>query len=343
MKWEFYNKEKFKCPECGEYRFARMVNENGSFFPENVGRCDRENSCGYLYHASQWLKDNPNFQQVFDSGKVEQPKKQIITGYYSFTEELYNVIKGVKQKSSEKHKKDFNYTSEFKDYLINNLSFTSEYVEQRMHEYRMVDSTSMSWVNLGTAQEVLKGFTKVIYFYCASNNDIRAIEQIYYNGFKRNKYIPNEILNKEFKNWDNYNTETTEINWCLFGEHLVNEYPDKPIIITEGVKTAFGMALYFPQYNWLATGSSHRLIHLNFETKHKVHFLPDSGFVKDKSYAKIWHDKIKKMYGVRFPYSVYDFNYDCSTDEINEGFDILDMQIKDPQRASETLINLIQE
>jgi hypothetical protein len=46
------------------------------------------------------------------------------------------------------------------------------------------------------------------------------------------------------------------------------------------------------------------------------------------------------MYGVRFPYSIYDFNYDCSTDEIKEGFDILDLQIIDPQRAKDTISNL---
>jgi hypothetical protein len=340
MKWEFYNKEKFKCPECGEYRFVRMINENGKFYPENIGRCDRENSCGYMYHASQWLKENPNAQQVFDSGKVEQPKKQIINGYYSFSEELYKAVKADRQRSCEKVKKDFKYTSEFKDYLINNLKFNSEFIQQKMDDYKMVEFTSMNWVEVGTVNEVLKGYTKVIYFYCASKGDIRAVEQIYYNGFKRNKCIPNDILNKEFKNWGNYNTETTEINWCLFGEHLIKEYPDKPIIVTEGVKTAFGMALFFPEYTWLATGSSNRLIHLNFDTKYKVHFLPDAGFVKDKSYEKIWHDKIKKMYGVRFPYSIYDFNYDCSTDEIKEGFDILDLQIIDPQRAKDTISNL---
>lgn len=335
MKWEFYNKEKFICPSCQEQRFVRMINENGEFYPENVGRCDRENSCTYIYHASQWLKDNPNANQIFNSGKVEQPKKQIIDGYYSFSEELWKVVKENDLHNSERNKCDFKYTSEFKNFLINNLHFTPEYIDQKMNEYKMSDSTVICYKESVGLDLIGRSFVR--YFYISYSKEIRAVEKIYYEGFKRSKERHNEILNKEFNNFGinqkSYNIDTTEINWCLFGEHLLNDHPEKQIIVVEGVKTAFGMALYYPEFNWLATGSSNRLIHLNFTTDHKVHFLPDAGFIKDKSYAQIWEDKIKKMYGVKFQYDIYEFNYDCSTDEIKNGFDILDLQIKDPERA----------
>ena len=151
-------------------------------------------------------------------------------------------------------------------------------------------------------------------------------------------------LNKEYNHWGvnrkTYDIDTTEINWCLFGEHLICDHPEKPVIVVEGVKTAFGMALYYPEYNWVATGSSNRLIHLNFTTKHKVLLLPDAGLTHGKSYAEIWKGKIKKMYGIRFEYDIYEFNDDCSTEEISNGCDILDLQIKDPERAMNIICNI---
>ncbi len=344
MKWEFYNKEKFQCPECKEYRFVRMINENGEFYPENVGRCDRENSCGYMYHASQWLKENPDANQIFESKKVKISEKKVINGYYSFNIGLYDGLKEDAIRYNKKYQSwDSKYTCEFSNYLINVLHFTPEYIDEKMSEFKMYEKIELYYENIHEVNEILKSRTSVIYYYVNTKGDIRAIEQIYYNGFKRSKYVTNRILNKDYCNWGNYNIDSTEINWCLFGEHLIKEYTDKPIIITEGVKTAFGMGLFYPEYNWLATGSSNRLIHLNFDTKHKVHFLPDAGFIKDKSYAKIWKDKIKKMYGVNFKYDVYEFNDDCSTDEIKEGCDILDLQIKDPARPKEIVLNLLKE
>jgi hypothetical protein len=346
MKWEFYSREKYKCPECGEYRFVRMINENGEFYPENVGRCDREDSCGYIYHATKWLQNNPDAKQIFNSGKVEQPKKKIIDGYYSFSEELWEVVKGNALRSSQRYKSQFHYTSEFKHYLINDLLFTNEFIDKMMNEYRMIDSQQMD-VTYINGVEVSQGKSSIKYFYVSFSKEIRAVEQIFYEGFKRSKKLDNKILNMDFNrfgvNRKIYNIETTEINWCLFGEHLICEYPLKPIIIVEGVKTAFGMALYYPEYNWLATGSSNRLIHLNFKTDHEVHFLPDAGLRSDKSYAQVWKDKIKRMYGVSFKYDVYEFNDDCSTDEIKEGFDILDIQIKDPERAKNIINSIFKE
>ena len=80
---------------------------------------------------------------------------------------------------------------------------------------------------------------------------------------------------------------------------------------------------------------------MNFETKQSVHFLPDAGFIKDKSYAQFWKEKVKKTYGVNFNYDIYEFNEDCTSDEIRSGCDILDLQMKDPERAKEIIMNLI--
>ena len=342
MKWEFYSEEKFECPECGEDRFVRMVNENGEFYPPEVGRCDREDSCGYMYHASAYLKDNPNAADEFKYGKVQKPKKRIIDGYYSFPIVLYEVLKDSKKRDCERMISNYNYAPEFSSYLKEQHNITDQFLQQKMDEYKIIECTGNYWIIYEDRREKLMQETYLLYFYMSVTNEIRAIEKIHYDGFKRSKNRSNEILNKQLHYFArlNYNINTTEINWCLFGEHLLNQFPEKPIIVVEGVKTAFGMSLFYPQFNWLATGSANRLIHLNFKTDHTVKFLPDAGFVNGKSYCEIWQHKIKKMYGVYFRYYVHDFNYDCSTDEIKDGCDILDIQLKNPYRSKDIIDSL---
>ena len=41
---------------------------------------------------------------------------------------------------------------------------------------------------------------------------------------------------------------------CMFGEHLLHIYPDKPVALVEAEKTAIICSIIFPGYNWLAVG-----------------------------------------------------------------------------------------
>ena len=43
-----------------------------------------------------------------------------------------------------------------------------------------------------------------------------------------------------------------ELNQCLFGEHLLQQFPEKQIAIVESEKTAILAAAYLPKFNWLA-------------------------------------------------------------------------------------------
>ena len=45
-----------------------------------------------------------------------------------------------------------------------------------------------------------------------------------------------------------------QLTQCLFGEHLLPEYPDKPVALVESEKTAVICAAMMPEYIWLATG-----------------------------------------------------------------------------------------
>ncbi|RMZ50222.1 hypothetical protein EB822_09415 [Flavobacteriaceae bacterium PRS1] len=58
-------------------------------------------------------------------------------------------------------------------------------------------------------------------------------------------------------NWVHTVLKTPHFNLkqCLFGEHLVNEFPNKIVAIVEAEKTASYMSILYPDKIWLATGS----------------------------------------------------------------------------------------
>lgn len=45
-----------------------------------------------------------------------------------------------------------------------------------------------------------------------------------------------------------------ELTQCLFGEHLLPEYPNKPVALVESEKTAVICSAVMSKYIWLATG-----------------------------------------------------------------------------------------
>lgn len=49
---------KISCPSCGKPRcFVKYVDAEGKIvFPDNVGKCDHENSCGYHYTPKEYFR-----------------------------------------------------------------------------------------------------------------------------------------------------------------------------------------------------------------------------------------------------------------------------------------------
>ncbi|SHI77455.1 hypothetical protein SAMN04488096_104201 [Mesonia phycicola] len=66
---------------------------------------------------------------------------------------------------------------------------------------------------------------------------------------------------------------------CLFGLHLINEFPDKKIAIVESEKTAIKMSMFKPEYNWLATGGKSLLKYeyLKVLKDKSIMLFPDKG------------------------------------------------------------------
>ena len=55
---------KLTCPQCKKLRcLVHYVDDQGIIkFPNYVGRCDHENSCGYHYTPKDYFHDNPDMK-----------------------------------------------------------------------------------------------------------------------------------------------------------------------------------------------------------------------------------------------------------------------------------------
>ena len=65
---------KISCPNCGRSRcFVRYVDEESIIrFPDTVGKCDHENSCGYHYTPREYFRVNPDVLSQPDGGRADR-------------------------------------------------------------------------------------------------------------------------------------------------------------------------------------------------------------------------------------------------------------------------------
>ena len=54
---------RYTCPNCERKRcFTRYIDDEGEvFFPDNVGKCDHEHSCGYHYTPKDYFREHQTF------------------------------------------------------------------------------------------------------------------------------------------------------------------------------------------------------------------------------------------------------------------------------------------
>jgi hypothetical protein len=151
------------------------------------------------------------------------------------------------------------------------------------------------------------------------------------------------ILNKEHirnnedaPDWlQAYNQNETKVT-CLFGEHLLNQYPCNPVALVEAPKTAIYSTLYFgfPQQPrnllWLAVYNLSSLNLPKCRSLHRrdVYLFPDLS--RDGSAFRLWTQRAKEltemMPGTR--YTVSGLLEDLAPDDLrNAGADIADILI----------------
>ncbi|MBA3706339.1 MAG: hypothetical protein H0W84_10720, partial [Bacteroidetes bacterium] len=233
------------CPGCGKEKvFSRYIDKRtGKYILTDLGRCNREISCGYHKLPKSGLVDSSiRINTRLSLAKIDFiPLNQF-------------------QRSLKAYE-----TNHFISFLI--CQFGKEAAMSLVIKYCI--GTSRHWAGA------------TIFWQLDHNQNVRTGKIMLYDPFtgKRVKNPHNHI------HWVHKLLKKPEyaLKQCLFGCHLINESPCKPIGIVESEKTAIIASALLPELTWLATGGLNNLNAENLEVlkNRKVFLFPDlNGFEK---------------------------------------------------------------
>lgn len=239
---------RYTCPNCEkQYTFSRYIDTEGKInFPPEVGRCNRENNCGYHFTPKEYFEKNPTPDKV-DYIINRKP------------------ILRIKQKPS--FIKDEIMFSSFKKYEENHLY---KYLKTLFGEKTTLELMKM--YNVGTAK-YWNGST--VFWQVDIDGKTRTGKVMLYD-FQTGRRVkkPHNHIHwiHAIMKYDNYVLEQ-----CFFGEHLITAKDENQIVaIVESEKTALIASQYFQKYTWVATGGLHNLKNrIPILQNHKVILFPD--------------------------------------------------------------------
>ena len=298
---------RYLCPECRQKdkTFVRYIDtEKVEHMHPSVGRCNRENNCGYHYTPKQYFQDN---KCSLDRTIIRHPKSKLVKQ----PEKQSSFIPVELFKASLK-----NYESNhFINYLV--FLFGIETSNELIEKYFI--GTSKHW----------KGST--IFWQIDIHGKTRTGKIMLYNSYTGNR------IKEPFNhiNWVHKVLKLTEfeLKQCFFGEHLLLD-KKKPVAIVESEKTAVIASIYFPQFIWLATGGKNGCRWttpgvIKILKNRKVFLFPDlsNQGAKENCFEK-WSNKAKEISHLA-NFTVSDLLERKATKaEKKQGFDIADYLIR---------------
>jgi hypothetical protein len=281
-------KSRFACPSCKRnHQFTRYIDtQTGSYIAPDVGICNHKNRCGYHFPPKQYLRNN-SIKQTFSAylprPVLSNPVKQVV-------DYINPVIL----------KKSMNIS------LKNNLVI---YLKSIIDSKKVMELANL--YNIGAYSTGTTIFWQVDY-----QGHIRTGKLITYSA------ITGKRIKKLYPpaNWVHSVMHPNGFNLkqCLFGEHLLLHYPNKPVAIVESEKTAIIASAKLPDFLWLATGSINEFkpSKLNILKDRRVIAFPDMGAYD------YW---VKKALLLPFYVEVSDYLENHSTQEQKkQGLDIAD-------------------
>lgn len=283
----------FTCPNCHTpFKFIKYIdNSDNSYIADDVGRCNRIDKCGY--HKT------PKEHFLLKGFPIQNSNMPLVS---------YSIPKAASVIPFEIYRVSLNNYNEncFVQFL--NSKFKNDIVKNLINEYRI--GTSDIWSG-GTT----------IFWQIDSKGRVKAGKLMKYdrltgkrlkNPFPHINWVHSKMKFKDFN-----------LEQCLFGEHLLNKYPNKTIGIVESEKTAIINSCYIKDILWLATGSANNLNDRMVKAilNRDVILFPDTS--NESKILKIWE---KKADGYGFKISVFT-EYYSKENNIKFGVDIADFLI----------------
>ena len=250
------------CPQCGRKRcFVRYVDEEGKIeFPDYVGRCDHENSCGYHYAPKDFFTDNPDTKpNNFDNDSCR----------YNETNKSATPIKSKAEPIAPSFIPSDIMQKTLSHYEINPLyrflckTIGKGATDRQFERYKV--GTSNKWGGASVFWQIDK------------EGNIRSGKIMGYNpkdGHRIKEPMPQVCwVHSELKLPDFH------LKQCLFGEHLLAT-SSATVMLVESEKTCMIASHFMPDFLWLATGGKDGCF--NEETMQVLHnrdviLMPDLG------------------------------------------------------------------
>lgn len=234
---------KIVCPGCGRKAcFTRYVDGEGQIsFPDNVGKCDHINSCGYHYTPKEYFHDNPAVKEAL----TEQD------GYDNVTS---TVIKPTLVPLPKPQPK------------ISCLPYA--WMEQSMQRFD-INPLYRYLVTVAGKEKTDRLFS----LYKVGTSKMWHGATVFWQIDVQGNVRAGKIMGYDAKTGHRIKQPFNQVSWvhsvrkmpdfhmkqCLFGEHLLADasFSARTVAIVESEKTALIAALFIPNLVWLATGGMH--------------------------------------------------------------------------------------
>lgn len=312
---KYHPGSKKSCPQCGrKVCFTRYVDACGDYvFPEYVGRCDHEHSCGYHFTPGDYFRENP-------AGSISLPRKHVIMPKISsvpIKEQPPSFIDRSIMEQTLSH------------YAINPLytflarCMGKEEADRLCCLYRI--GTSRKW---GGA---------AVFWQVDCNGRVRTGKIMLYDATtgKRVKHPQPHVcwVHTEMRLKDYH------LRQCFFGEHLLPLYPDRKVFVVESEKTAVIASHFMPDVLWIATGGKNGCFNERAASAlagRDVVLMPDLGATQE------WQARLPMLDKVCRSVSVNDIMETMATEEQrSQGLDIADFLLMEdtPQMILQKMID----
>lgn len=222
---------RYRCPNCNKERsFTRYIDSNtGEHVNPDVGRCNRENNCGYHYTPKQYFSDHNITREIEPDSKRNHPIVPIPEKPASHVP--FRLLR------ASLHKHEDNHFIQYLDSL-----FGKEITGELIRKYfigssRHWEGSTVFW-QMDIEGKIRSG--KVMLYDPVSGKRVKE-------PFNHITWVHKLIGREEFV-----------LKQCLYGDHLLKD-KTKPVALVESEKTAIIASVYLPQFTWLAAGSLNNL------------------------------------------------------------------------------------
>lgn len=273
---------RYTCPQCLKHKvFSRYINtETEEPLADHVGRCSRENNCGYHFKPSDYFRENPWKKSIDHSpwtiarrNNYRPKSKPMLIGDIIKKNNMLQPRTGhepstINHEHTLIHPDIVNASFNIKAYADNNFVqylitlFGFDKANELVGRYRI--GSSKHWPGA------------VVFWQIDAAGKVRTGKIMLYNRHtgKRVKEPINHITwahsllvgSKQFAVGSQASTACCQpatanfsLQQCLFGEHLLTENPGLPVAIVESEKTAIMASAMLPGFVWLAAGSLNNL------------------------------------------------------------------------------------